>query len=148
MPDTQEQNTEIQEHLLTQIAQAEQGQPTDQNIDYRILYQQERQRNADLEAVISSARMQPPQPVPGADVKVKTFEQARAQCGETRWNHKMTHAQRLVALGQDPNQDVGYLRQVWGKGADPRLSQDLFKANPFKYRATKEAAKALNIYCN
>lgn len=138
--------SDTKEYVDTQIARSGEGQPVNENIDYKALYQQERQRNADLQAVISSARMQPPLPVPGADVRVKTYEQARAQCGEARWNHKMTDAQRLVSLGQDPDQDREFLRQHWGKGADPHLAQDLFKANPRKYRESREAARALRIF--
>lgn len=125
-----------------ELEQVEQPNPT---IDYRELYAQERQRREDLEATLAAARVQPIQAAPGADIHPKSFEQARAQVGPARW-HRMSNAEKLVALNQDPNQDLGFVRQLWGKGADPRVSADLHKSNPVLYRRTKQAALALNIY--
>jgi len=116
--------------------------------EWQALYMQEKKRREDTEAILNAARVRPAQPIPGADVKPKTFEQARAQVGVTRWNHTLTNSDRLLAMGQDPNQDLGFVRQLWGKGADPRIAQDLFKSNPKKYRETKEAALALGIWRN
>jgi len=114
-------------------------------IDYAELYKQERQRREDLEATLAAARIQPTQQAPGADIRPKTFEQARAQVGLARW-HRMSNSEKLISLGQSPEQDLGFVRQLWGKGADPRLSADLFKSNPVKYRQTREAAHALDYF--
>jgi hypothetical protein len=124
------------------------SQPIEQpaNVDYRDLYQQEKEDNARLRAVIDAGRLQPTAPHPDQNVKPKTLEQARAQVGVERWNHKLTDAEKLVVMGQDPNQDRDFLRKLWGKGADPHLSQDLFRSNPKLYRETKQAALALNIF--
>jgi hypothetical protein len=135
MSDTKELNQSTEQS-------AEQPNPT---INYQELYAQERQRREDLEATLVAARIQPAQAAPGADIKPKTFEQARAQVGLARW-HRMSNSDKLVALGQDPAQDLGFVRQLWGRGADPRLSADLFKSNPLAYRRTRECAHALGIF--
>jgi hypothetical protein len=126
---------------------SEAAQPTTQPIDYLALYQAEKQKNEDLQAVITAGKYQPTPPPPGSDVKPKTYEQARAQVGQTRWC-RMSNAEKLVTLGQDPNQDLEFVRKNWGKGADPQLSGDLYKTNPKLYRQTKEAALALGIWRN
>src|SRR5580693_6890200 len=104
--------------------------------DYKSLYEQSSAENKRLNEVIAAGRLQPTAPLPNQNAKPKTFEQARAQVGIERWNHKLTDAEKLVVMGQDPNQDRDFLRKLWGKGADPRLSQDLYKADPRKYRET------------
>jgi hypothetical protein len=114
-------------------------------IDYAELYRQERQRREDLEATLAAARIKPMPSAPGADIRPKTFEQARAQVGPSRWS-RMSNAERLVAMNQDPTQDLGFVRQLWGRGADPRISADLHKTNPLKYRQTREAALALGLF--
>jgi hypothetical protein len=136
--------TDSHEYVATQAALSSQGLPLTDKIDYEELYRAEKERVADLEAVISASKIQP-KPTPlGADVTVKRCEVARAQVGEVRW-HRMNNQERLLALGQDPNQDLGFVQQLWGKGADPKLSLDLSKTNMKKYRETKEAARAIGI---
>lgn len=138
-------NDDTKEFTDTQLALAEQGKPATDAVDYRELYLAEKRRTEDLKSVISASRMQPTPAAPGADIKPKTFEQARGQVGLARW-HRMSNSEKLVTLGQSPEQDLGFVRQLWGKGADPRLSADLHKTNPLKYRQTREAAHALGIF--
>jgi hypothetical protein len=119
--------------------------PPNPTIDYLALYQEQRAEVDKLRAVIDAGRFQPTAPHPDANVRVKTFEEARAQIGAARW-HKLSDSEILVALGQNPNQDRGFISKLWARGADPRLSADLHKVNPRLYRETKQAALALGIF--
>lgn len=75
-----------------------------------------------------------------------TVERAKALAGPDAW-YRMSESQRLGAIGQDiATVDRDLLKRTFGRGADGRLGQDLFKTSALKYRLQKEAAIALGLY--
>jgi hypothetical protein len=132
------------DEIRTVIASTPPATASNPSAEWERIVDQQNKKIRELEEVLAAGKYIPT-PSIDRDIKPKTFDQTRAQVGEMRW-FKMSEAERLQAMNQDPNQDRGLLLKLWGKGADPRFSQDLFKTNPKKYRETREAARALDVF--
>jgi hypothetical protein len=117
--------------------------------DYQLLYEESRAENERLGKVLQAARLgnTPSASHPQQDAKpAVTAERFKALVGPVQFL-KMTRFEKLVGLGLDPaTVDDEYLRKVFGRGADGKYGQELFKTNRLRYRELKNAADILDIY--
>jgi hypothetical protein len=74
---------------------------------------------------------------------------ARAKLGEYQWNHGLSDAGRLQAIGVDPSTVTAATKaeilEIFGPKADSMRAADLYKSNARKYRQMKEIGRALRI---
>jgi hypothetical protein len=122
----------------------------DASNSYKLLYEREREQRELAESTLASIRTQGIKHggggTGGAPVSAA---QAKARAGEHAWNHRLTDAQKIAALGVPPESvNVNEARKVFGRGADPKLGSDLHKSDPVKYRTLKQVALAVGSYGN
>jgi hypothetical protein len=132
------------------IAQArknlEQSARNDGNA-WKRMYEAERQQRETLESTLQSIRTQGVKSSTSAGGPPISAEQARARAGAFQWNHKLTDAQKIAALGIPPDSvSVKEAARLFGRGADTKLVNDLHKADPARYRILREVAKATGVY--
>jgi hypothetical protein len=76
-------------------------------------------------------------------------EVARAKLGEYQWNHVMTPATRLQAIGVQPSEVTPAVHQeieeVFGPKSTSTRASEMFRADPARYRRLKEIGRCLRI---
>jgi hypothetical protein len=90
------------------------------------------------------------QPVPDEGEKVEiTIAKAQARVGTGEWNHGLSDAGRLSAVGIDPASVTSATKkeimEVFGPRSDPHYASNLRKVDPAKYRRLKLAGKVLRL---
>ena len=117
--------------------------------DYERLYAESREENARLNAVLAAARIstRPSSEHPQKDLKPAiTAARFKASISPVDFL-KLSRDQKLLGIGLDPaGVDDGYVRRVFGRGADSALGVELMKTSPLRYRQLKEAAEVLGLY--
>lgn len=139
-------NEQDKDILKTQLL-TDPAEPIPEQADYKRLYEAQNERIRHLEDVISAGRMQPVTDHPLKDAKpASTAAQVRAQWGAVRFLNA-TRAEKLTALGVDPNGvDDNLLQKGFGRGNDGKVAGELMRMSPLRYRQLKESAIILGIY--
>jgi hypothetical protein len=116
--------------------------------DYKALYEQQKAQTESLQAVIDATRIGKTSSLP-SDKGTKpsmTAERFKRMVDPVEFI-RMTRDNKLRGIGVDPASVTDEaLRALFGKGADGKLSCDLFKSNSTRYYLLKQAALVLNIY--
>ena len=115
--------------------------------EYYHLYNQEKQARESAEATLKAVRENRNIAANTADHRhTVTAERARGLMGREQW-YMCTEAQKIQAVDVDPTSvDKVQLRALFGRGHSTADAVDFSKANPRRYAALREVAKALNIY--
>jgi hypothetical protein len=115
--------------------------------EYYHLYMQEKAAHAATSATLGAVKQN--QGVTTANQNYRhpvTAERARELMGRAQW-FMCTEAQKIQAMDVDPKSvDKAQVRALFGKNHDVTAAVDFSKANPRRYAALREVAKALNIY--
>jgi hypothetical protein len=106
-------------------------------------YVEEKQRRELAESQLNALKTSRTNSNTQAAAKVST-QVVRARMGGD-W-FRLTDAQRLAAIGADPNTDRELLRKLFGRGAQSSFVVDFSKAQPQRYADLREAALAVGIY--
>lgn len=106
-------------------------------------YLEEKQRRELAESQLNALQTARTNTTAHAVAKVST-ERVKAQMGAD-W-YRLTDAQRLAAIGADPNTDRELLRKLFGRGAQSAFVVDFQKGQPQRYADLREAARAIGIY--
>jgi hypothetical protein len=117
------------------------------NNPYYNLYQQEKAAHAATSATLGAVKQN--RTIAAANDNYHhtvTAERAREMMGREEW-FMCTAAQKIQAMDIEPKSvDMAQVRALFGRGADGIAAVDFQKANPKRYAALREVAKALNIY--
>jgi hypothetical protein len=115
--------------------------------EYFHLYNQEKQARETAEATLKAVRENRNIAANTADHRhTVTAERARALMGNEQW-FMCTADQRIQAVDVDPKSvDKVQLRALFGRGHSTADAVDFAKANPRRYAALREAAKAIGVY--
>lgn len=114
--------------------------------DYELLYQEQRQENERLKALLTVARVSgTPGNTQTSTRPVVTAERVEATLGRAAFLNT-SRSEKLQAIGLDPSVTDEYLRKLFGRNADFKAAQDLHKTSPGKYALLREGAKILNIF--
>ena len=115
----------------------------DENNPYKRMYEEQLKRAEVAESTLTSVREQGQKHSTPAGGPPVSAEQAKARAGNLAWLHQMTDVQKVAALGVDPSTvSLKEAKQVFGKGADPKLGSDLMKVDPARYKTLKQVALA------
>lgn len=117
------------------------------NDPYRALYEQEKAAHALTAATLGAVKENRTVAANNIDHRhTVTAERARELMGRAQW-FTLTEAQKIAAVDVDPKSvDKDQVRLLFGKGASSLAAVDFQRANPKRYAALREVAKALNIY--
>jgi hypothetical protein len=124
-----------------------QSEAAKESNEYYHLYNQEKQAREAAETTLKAVREN--RAVASSTVDHRhsvTAERARDLMGRHQW-FTLTDAQKIQAVDVDPaSVDKVQLRALFGRGHNTADAVDFSKANPRRYAALREAAKALGIY--
>jgi hypothetical protein len=138
---------QVQAEAVAQARKNLEQSAADASNPYKAMYEAERQQRETLEGTLKSIRTQGVKHSSTAGGPPVSAEQARTRAGAFQWNHKMTDAQKIAALGIPPESvSVKEAQKLFGRGADTKLVSDLHKSDPSRYRILREVAQALGVY--
>jgi hypothetical protein len=113
--------------------------------DFESLYEQEKEANARLQAIITAGRVNKPAAPPNAKATVLA-EQVKAQLGPVTF-YKMTRDEKLQAVGVDPKSITNEgLSKIFGRGSDGSVGRDLNNSSPQRYAQLRQAALILGLF--
>jgi hypothetical protein len=140
---------QVREEALAQARKNLEQAAADEGNPYKEMYEQERKQREIAEGKLQSVRTQGQKSSTSAGGPPVSAAQAKARAGDHQWNHKMTDAQKIAALGVPPDSvSVKEAQKFFGRGADTKTANDLMKADPARYRTLKQVALAVGVYGN
>jgi hypothetical protein len=114
-----------------------------QNNEYYLLWEQQKQENALLKTQLGAVRDNKAAAVDNR--VVPTLEMTRDRMGRSTWAQLNTN-QRIAAIGVQPDSvDRPQLAKLFGRNADHVYASDLMKTSPYRYRQLREVAKILDV---
>lgn len=118
-----------------------------QSNEYYNLYLQEKQARETAEGTLKIVRENQTTTANTVDHRHSvTAERARDLMGRNQW-FTLTDSQKIQAVNVDPaSVDKVQLRALFGRGHNTADAVDFSKANPRRYAALREAAKAIGVY--
>ena len=113
--------------------------------DFESLYEQQKEENARLQAILTAGRVSKPTAPQSAKATVLA-EQVRARLGDVAF-HQLTRDERLLSVGVDPKSITNEgLSKIFGRGNDGSVGRDLMRTSPQRYAQLRQAALITNLF--